>query len=113
VLEDREQAAALAGLAPNTLEQVLVARYPPGAGIGWHRDAPMFGPVVVGVSLGAGCVLRFRRGDGPARMLRRHVLARRSAYVLSGPARAIWQHSIPPVAALRYSVTFRTVRRRM
>jgi alkylated DNA repair dioxygenase AlkB len=108
----RERAAALAGLAPEALEQVLVARYPPGAGIGWHRDAPMFGPEVVGISLGAGCVLRFRRGEGATRTLRRNVLARRSAYVLSGSARAAWQHSIPPVAALRYSVTFRTVRRR-
>jgi alkylated DNA repair dioxygenase AlkB len=58
----RERAAALANLPPGTLEQVLVARHPAGAGIGWHRDAPMFGPVVVGVSLGAPAVMRFRRG---------------------------------------------------
>jgi alkylated DNA repair dioxygenase AlkB len=108
----RETAAAVAGLSPETVEQVLVARYPPGAGIGWHRDAPMFGPIVVGVSLGAPCVLRFRRGDGGARAIRRHALAPRSAYVLSGAARASWQHSIPPVTALRYSVTFRTLRAR-
>lgn len=106
----RERAGALAGLAPAELEQVLVARYPPGAGIGWHRDAPMFGPVVVGVSLGAPCVMRFRRGPRDRR-LRRVTLAPRSAYVLGGPARATWQHGIPPVGALRYSVTFRTVRR--
>jgi alkylated DNA repair dioxygenase AlkB len=106
----RERAARLAGLTPSTLEQVLVARYPPGAGIGWHRDAPMFGAAVVGVSLGAACVLRFRRGTGAARALRRFVLEPGSAYVLSGPARATWQHSIPPVAALRFSITFRTVR---
>lgn len=106
----RERAAALAGLAADALEQVLVARYPPGAGIGWHRDAPIFGLVVVGVSLGAPCVMRFRRvpGDGA---LRRVPLAPRSAYVLAGAARATWQHALPPVKALRYSVTFRTVRR--
>jgi alkylated DNA repair protein (DNA oxidative demethylase) len=108
----RERAAVLAELSPEALEQVLVARYPPGAGIGWHRDAPMFGPVVVGVSLGAPAVMRFRRGRTGAWELRRVALAPGSAYVLSGPARAAWQHSIPPVDALRYSVTFRTVRSR-
>ncbi|HEV8676999.1 MAG TPA: alpha-ketoglutarate-dependent dioxygenase AlkB [Methylomirabilota bacterium] len=107
----RERAGGLAGLPPAALEQVLVARYPAGAGIGWHRDAPMFGPVVVGVSLGAPCVMRFRRGSGPGRDLRRIPLGSRSAYVLSGAARAAWQHSVPPVAALRYSLTFRTLRR--
>jgi alkylated DNA repair dioxygenase AlkB len=108
----RERAAALADLPAELFEQILVARYPPGAGIGWHRDAPMFGPVVVGVSLGAPAVMRFRRGRTGAWELRRVVLAPGSAYVLSGPARAAWQHSIPPVDALRYSVTFRTVRPR-
>jgi alkylated DNA repair dioxygenase AlkB len=108
----RERAAALGALTPEALEQVLVARYPPGAGIGWHRDAPVFGPVVVGVSLGAPAVMRFRRGTAGAWDLRRVVLAPGSAYVLSGPARAAWQHSIPPVDALRYSLTFRTVRAR-
>ncbi len=106
----RERAAALAGLGAGDLEQGLVARYPPGAGIGWHRDAPMFGPVVVGISVGGPGVLRFRRGPGPAGPRARIVLAPRSAYVLGGAARAAWQHSSPPVAALRYSITFRTVR---
>ena len=107
----RERAATLAGLTARALEQALVARYPPGAGIGWHRDAPMFGPVVVGVSLGAAGVMRFRRRPGD-RALLRVPLAPRSAYVLGGAARAAWQHSVPPVKALRYSVTFRTVRAR-
>jgi alkylated DNA repair dioxygenase AlkB len=108
----RARAAALAEVARGALEQVLVARYPPGAGIGWHRDAPMFGPVVVAVSLGAEGVLRFRQGPGRGTPRFRVPVAPRSAYVLSGAARAAWQHSIPPVRALRYSVSFRTLRER-
>jgi len=107
----RARAAALAGVEPLALEQVLVARYPPGAGIGWHRDAPMFGPVVVAVSLGAPCILRFRRGPARGAPTIRVAVAPRSAYVLAGAARAAWQHSVPPVRGLRYSVSFRTLRR--
>lgn len=109
----RERAATLAGVAAASLEQALVARYPPGAGIGWHQDAPAFGPVVVGVSLGAACAMRFRRTRDPDRgqAVFRLDLAPRSAYVLAGAARSSWQHTIPPVKALRYSITFRTVRR--
>jgi alkylated DNA repair dioxygenase AlkB len=106
----RARAAALAGLAPEVLAQILVARYPAGAGIGWHRDAPLFGPVVVGVSLGAEAVMRFRHGRAGAWSRFRLVLAPRSAYVLGGAARAAWQHSLRPTPALRYSITFRTLR---
>jgi alkylated DNA repair dioxygenase AlkB len=106
----RRRAAELIEVSAEALAEALVTRYPPGATIGWHRDAPMFGPSVVGVSLLSPCDMRFRRraGAGFARYKQR--LERRSAYVLSGAARAVWQHSIPAVAALRYSITFRTVR---
>jgi alkylated DNA repair dioxygenase AlkB len=90
--------------------EVLVTEYTPGAGIGWHRDAPMFG-VVVGVSLLGACRFRFRRGKDATAETRAVELAPRSAYVLDGEARTLWQHSIPPARALRYSVTFRTLRR--
>jgi alkylated DNA repair protein (DNA oxidative demethylase) len=106
----RDRCAALAGLGPDALEQALVTRYPPGATIGWHRDAPVFGPAVVGVSLAAACRLRLARGSGDAREVAELTLAPRSAYVLAGEARAVWRHSIPPTRALRYSVTFRTRR---
>jgi len=33
----------------------------------------------------------------------------RSIYVLSGEARTVWEHSIPPLDKLRYSLTFRTL----
>lgn len=106
----RERAGALAGVPAAELEEILVSRYPPGAGIGWHRDAPMFGPVVVGLSLGAPCVMRLRPGVS-GRTAYELRLEPRSAYVLAGAARASWRHSVPPVAALRHSVTFRTLRR--
>jgi DNA oxidative demethylase len=109
--EPREKAAALLGHSPEDLVETLVTRYPSGATIGWHRDAPVFGDVV-GISLASPCSLRFQRGRGDDRRVFELELAPRSAYVLAGAARVSWQHSIPPVAAERYSLTFRTLRRR-
>jgi DNA oxidative demethylase len=105
----RAQAAALAGHAPQDLQQVLINKYAPGAAIGWHRDRPVFAEVV-GISLLAPCTfrLRRRRPTGFDRLNLR--LAPRSAYLLAGPARTAWEHSIPPVERLRYSITFRTFR---
>jgi alkylated DNA repair protein (DNA oxidative demethylase) len=108
----RERSAALAGVEPDELEQALVTRYPPGAGIGSHRDAPIFGPDVVGVSLRAPSVMRFRRSVGGVRYGFDQALEPRSAYVLGGKARSAWKHEIPPTKDLRYSITFRTVRSR-
>jgi len=106
----RGRAAALAGRAPGDLAQILVTRYPPGATIGWHRDAPLFG-MVVGVSLSAACRLRFLRAQGGPREVWEIAAAPRSGYVLAGAARWSWQHSIPPVPEERFSITFRTLRR--
>ena len=106
----RARAAAFAGLEPGELEHALVTEYGPGAGIGWHRDKGVFGSVV-GVSLLSPCALRFRRAAGPKRWERAKLLAEpRSAYLLSGPARSEWEHSIHAVSAPRYSITFRTMR---
>jgi DNA oxidative demethylase len=107
----RERAAELAGEAPEELVEALVQRYPPGATIGWHRDAPAFG-TVVGVSLGGSCRLRFQRGTGDRRRVWEIALDPRSGYVLAGEARRSWQHSIPATKELRHSITFRTLRRR-
>jgi alkylated DNA repair protein (DNA oxidative demethylase) len=106
----QRRAGALAELDPEDFAQILVSRYPPGATIGWHRDAPMFGPKVVGISLAAACRMRFQRGKGDARQVAEIALEPRSAYVLAGAARFAWQHSIPPTKALRYSITFRTLK---
>lgn len=107
----RDRCAALIERDPADLAQILISRYPPGAGIGWHRDAPMFGSRIVGVSLLAACRMRFRRTVGGARSTAELELAPASAYVLAGKARWSWQHSIPPTKALRYSITFRTLKR--
>lgn len=109
LLSLRKTAAAFAGLVPEALQQVLVTEYSPGAGIGWHKDKAVFGEVI-GLSLVASCVFRLRRkaGDGWERV--NFIAEPRSAYLLSGEARTEWEHSIPPVEALRYSITFRNMR---
>jgi DNA oxidative demethylase len=96
---------------PADLVQILVSRYPAGAGIGWHRDAPMFGSKIAGVSLLAPCRMRFQRTVQGTRSVAELELAPRSAYLLTGKARWSWQHSIPGTKGLRYSVTFRTLKR--
>ena len=105
----RARTAALGGVRADELVEALAQRYPPGSTIGWHRDAPMFG-LVAGISLGSACRMRFRRTAGE-RTLREVELEPRSAYVLAGASRWAWQHAIPPMNELRYSVTFRTLRR--
>jgi alkylated DNA repair dioxygenase AlkB len=105
----REVAAAFAGTAPERLAQALVTEYSPGAAIGWHRDKGVFGDVN-GVSLLAPCTFRLRRPVGDGWERRSLTAMPRSGYLLSGPARTVWEHTIPAVAALRYSITFRTLR---
>jgi alkylated DNA repair protein (DNA oxidative demethylase) len=109
LLPVRERAAALAGVAPDDFAEALVTEYQPGAGIGWHKDAPPFG-VIAGVSLAGSCELRLRKGTDTSTTVKLE-LAPRSAYVFAGEVRSAWQHSIPPTKVLRYSVTFRTLRR--
>ena len=109
LLDLRERAARFAGLSENQLQHVLVTEYSPGAAIGWHKDRPEFNDVI-GVSLLAPCLFRLRR-KAAKRWERASIeLQPRSAYHLRGPAREDWQHSIPPVDKLRYSVTFRSLR---
>jgi alkylated DNA repair dioxygenase AlkB len=85
-----------------------VIEYPPGAGIGWHRDAPPFG-VVAACSLLSSCRFRLRRGTS-GRIDTTIAIEPRSGYIMSGAARTRWQHSISPTKELRYSITFRTLR---
>ena len=104
----RDHVAAFTSHAPEAFQQVLVSLYEPGAAIGWHRDRPEFGQVA-GVSLLTPCWFRFRRKAGAGWERRAFEAAPRSAYLLSGPSRTEWEHSIPPLEARRYSVTFRTL----
>ena len=105
----RARAAALAGREAEAFVHALVIEYPPGAGIGWHRDRPVFGEVV-GISLLAPAPLRFRRRAGAGWERFTLTSQPRSAYLLSGEARHQWEHSIPQLETLRYSVTLRTLR---
>jgi alkylated DNA repair dioxygenase AlkB len=98
-------------MEPEEFEHVLVTEYGPGAGIGWHRDKAVFGEVV-GISLLSPCVFRMRREVSKKKWVRFNLVAEpRSAYYLSGPARFEWEHSIPQMDALRYSITFRNLRK--
>jgi alkylated DNA repair dioxygenase AlkB len=111
----RDRVAAWMGEPPDALAQTLVNEYRPGVQLGWHRDVPSFARVA-GVSLGASCRMRFR--PYPPRANRREGviaidLAPRSAYLMDGDARWRWQHAVPPVPALRYSITFRTMAARV
>jgi len=109
LLPVRARAAELAGHKPEELQQVLLNEYQPGAPIGWHRDRPIFAEVV-GISLLAPCNFRFRRRVEGGFERASVTLEPRSAYLLSGPARTVWEHSIPPVEGHRYSITFRNFR---
>jgi len=109
--EIRARAAQIVGVAAEDFAETLVTEYPPGAAIGWHRDAPPFG-IVAGVSLGTESRMRFQKGSGLSRTTAAVLLPPRSIYLITGPARSEWQHTLSPVRELRYSITFRTLRRR-
>jgi alkylated DNA repair dioxygenase AlkB len=109
LLPIRDRAERFADLPAGELSEGLITEYMPGAAIGWHRDAPGFG-VVVGISLLSECRFRFRRGAIGAWETSELRMQPRSIYMLTGAARSEWQHSIPAVAALRYSITFRTMK---
>jgi alkylated DNA repair dioxygenase AlkB len=107
----RERAAVFAGVDADGLQQILINEYAPGAGVGWHRDKPEFQDVIA-VSLLASCRLRFRRKQDARWERRTQPVQPRSVYVLRGPARHEWEHSVPALDALRYSVTFRNLAKR-
>ena len=108
----RERAALWLGVAPGDFKHALVAEYRPGTPLGWHRDVPEF-ECVVGISLGSTARLRFRPyppNDPQRKDIVTLQVEPRSVYKLTGSARWAWQHSVPAVEALRYSITFRTLR---
>jgi alkylated DNA repair dioxygenase AlkB len=106
--ELRVNVAEFAGRGANEFRQAGVNEYGPGAGIGWHKDKAQFG-IIVGISLQAPATMRFRRTQGRGWARVSQTIAPRSIYLLSGEARTEWEHSIPPLHELRYSITFRTV----
>ena len=104
----RERAASFARLAPDDLAQASLIRYDPGAGIGWHRDRPVF-EHVIGVSLGAPATMRFRRRRASGFDRASALLPPRSIYHLTGEARHEWEHSIAELEVTRWSITFRSL----
>lgn len=104
--------AVQANLPPAAFAELLVTEYPSGSVINWHRDAPPF-DLVAGISLQADCTFRFRPYE-KEKQHRRAIISlsveRRSLYIMQGPAREDWQHSITPVQSRRYSITLRTLK---
>jgi alkylated DNA repair dioxygenase AlkB len=108
----RAKAAAWAGRPADDFTHALIAQYPPGSQLGWHRDVSDF-ELVVGISLSSACRMRFRRY--PPSFREKSIaleIAPRSIYRLQEEARWEWQHSVPPLPGLRYSITFRTLRKK-
>jgi alkylated DNA repair dioxygenase AlkB len=108
LVELRKKVAVFAGRGSQEFQQGGVNEYPPGSGIGWHKDKPHFG-AIVGVSLLAPATMRLRLPSGTGWIRKSQELKPRSVYILDGEARTRWEHSIPPVSSLRYSLTFRTL----
>jgi alkylated DNA repair dioxygenase AlkB len=104
-----EIASRIGGVPASAFRQIMITEYSSGAGIGWHRDRPSYGDIV-GVSFSAPCTLRLRRRVGEGWERRSMLVEPRSAYLLQGPVRNVWSHSIPAVDRLRYSATLRTFR---
>ena len=104
----RARAARFAELDVAALVQALLIRYDPGAGIGWHRDRPVF-EHVLGISLGTPAVMRLRRRRPGGFDRAAAPLAPRSIYYLTGEARHRWEHSIAPLEKTRWSITFRSL----
>jgi len=103
-----DRVESFAGLPSTSIEQLLVTEYEAGAGIGWHRDKPHFGKVF-GLSLGSSCKFRFRRKLPQGWERFAFEAQPRSLYLMAGQSRSVWEHSIPPVESVRYSITFRTM----
>lgn len=108
LLELRETVGTFSGISSEKWRQVLVTEYGAKAGIGWHKDKAVFGQVV-GISLLSSCRFRLRRRRGETWERLTLEAEPRSAYLLSGPSRTDWEHSIPEVDAPRYSITYRTL----
>ena len=88
--------------------QCIVTHYPPGAGIGWHTDAPQFGNYILCVSLASEARLQFRPNSSKE-VTYEVKISPGSLYMMQGLARWNYQHQVIPVKAERYSITFRYV----
>lgn len=104
-----ERAAKLIHRSADDIKEILITHYPAGSGIGWHRDAEVFGDAIIGVSFLSDCIMKFKNPDNNE--IFKLSIPRRSAYVFSGKARWEWYHSITSHREDRYSITFRTLKK--
>ncbi len=104
----KDRSAAWAGISPEQIVESVITEYPAGAPIGWHRDVPQF-EMIIGISLRSACRMRFKPYREKGKLVS-IALEPRSIYRMEGPARWDYQHSIPAVKELRYSITLRTPR---
>lgn len=107
-----EKVANFVSVPSASLAEMLLTEYPEGSVINWHRDAPPF-EIIFGVSLLSDCNFRLRPYDKNKRNSNAILslqVKRRSLYIINGEARSQWEHSISPVKAKRYSITFRTLK---
>jgi len=104
----RARVAHAVQVAETDFVHALVTEYRPGTPIGWHRDKPVYG-IVAGVSLRGTGTMRWRPcASQDAHHTLSLELAPRSLYVMREAIRWSWQHSMPPMKELRYSITLRT-----
>jgi alkylated DNA repair dioxygenase AlkB len=109
-----EKVSKHVSVPPYEFAELLVTEYAPGTVINWHRDAPPF-DLIAGISIMGDCTFRLRPHD-KAKQTRSSIISfpvnRRSLYIIQGPARSEWQHSITPVKQTRYSITLRTLKKK-
>jgi alkylated DNA repair dioxygenase AlkB len=108
-----QKTASRLSIVPDDFAELLITEYPVGSVINWHRDAPPF-DVIAGISLLSDCTFRLRPHD-KLKQSKSSIISlqvrRGSLYIMQGPARTDWQHSISPVETIRYSITLRTLRK--
>jgi alkylated DNA repair dioxygenase AlkB len=95
------------------IAQFLITEYPVGSVINWHRDAPPF-DIIAGVSLLTDCSFKLRPQDKEQQTRSATIslpVQRRSLYTMQGAAKSGWQHCTAPVNKIRYSLTFRTLKK--
>ncbi|MBA2367542.1 MAG: alpha-ketoglutarate-dependent dioxygenase AlkB [Candidatus Protochlamydia sp.] len=105
-----EKCSTVCDMGDEKIASCLISNYPPQSTIGWHTDKFLYGTKVFGISLLSSCQMRFQRTISDKRYVYEVDLEPRSLYILSGQVRYKWQHSIPPVASHRYSITFRSLK---
>ena len=86
---------AAMGIFRKTPDHVLLRRYDRGRGVRPHIDKEAYGPVVAGLTLTSSRIFHLTRLGSRSRL--EALLLPGDLYVMTGPARYRWKHSIPSV----------------